>query len=100
MADHAGRPTGSADQPGIGWYVPAELILYRKNLRWTESPRESNRIGSPRIVAGSVVFLIAASTLARFWAWLDPQTAAIPSSTPCVAAEGGGPQTPKNPCDF
>src|SRR5260370_25523130 len=97
MADHAGRPTGSADQPGIGWYLPAELILYRKNLRWTESPWESNRIGSPRIVAGSFVFLIAASTLARLRVWLDLQAAATASSTPSLAAERGGPDTPHHP---
>src|ERR1700730_10015288 len=95
-----GGKRGSADQPGIGWYLPAELILYRKNLRWTESPWESNRIGSPRIVAGSFVFLIAASTLARLGVWLDMQPAAIASSTTCVAAKVGGPDTPKNPCAF
>src|SRR2546430_166910 len=52
-------PAATWVQPlAIGWYSPAELILYRKSLRWTESPWESNRIGCPRIVAGSFVFLI------------------------------------------
>jgi len=40
----AGQLTGC--QPfqllGISWYLPAELILKRKNFPWTTSPLESN----------------------------------------------------------
>src|SRR5215470_8753977 len=62
---------------GISWYLPDESILNRKNLPLTRSPWESNLIGCPRIVAGSFVFLIAATTLARLGVWPDLQTAAM-----------------------
>src|SRR5215471_14075392 len=91
-------PLGSADQLlGISWYLPAELILKRKNLPLTRSPLESNLIGCPRIVTGWFVFLICASTLARLGVWPDLQTAAIASSITCVAAKVGGPNVPKEP---
>src|SRR5215471_21397871 len=87
-----------ANQPlGISWYLPDESILNRKNLPLTTSPCESNLIGCPRIVAGSSVFLIAASTLARLGVWPDLQTAAIAWSITCVAANTGGPNVPKDP---
>src|SRR6266480_1471872 len=79
---------------GISWYWPPELILDRKNLPLTRAPWESNLIGCPRIVAGSFVFLICASTLARLGVWPDLQTAAIASSITCVAAKLGGPNVP------
>src|SRR6266851_5703022 len=92
-----GRQLVSAGQPGISWYLPAGSILNRKNLPLTRSPLESKLIGCPRIVAGSLVFLIAASTLARLGVWPDLQTEAIASSTTCVAAKVGGPNVPKEP---
>src|SRR6516225_893968 len=84
-------------QPGIRLYLPAELILNRKNLLLTGSPCESNLIGCPRIVVASFVFLIAASTLLRLGVWPDLQTDAIASSITCVAAYTGGPNVPKFP---
>src|SRR2546421_8279548 len=87
-----------AGQPlGTSWYLPAESILNRKNLPLTRSPCESNLTGCPRIVAGSSVFLIAASTLARLGVWPDLQTAAMAWSITCVAAKVGGPNVPKEP---
>src|SRR5262247_1615766 len=82
---------------GISWYLPDESILNRKNFPLTRSPWESNVIGCPRIVAGSFVFLIAASTLARLGVWPDLQTAAMALSITCVAANTGGPNVPKDP---
>src|SRR6516225_1648707 len=84
-------------QPGIRLYLPAELILNRKNLLLTGSPCESNLIGCPSIVVASFVFLIAASTLARLGVWPDLQTDAIASSITCCAAYIGGPNVPKLP---
>src|SRR6516225_5357227 len=84
-------------QPGINLYLPAELILNRKNLLPTGSPCESNLIGCPRIVVASFVFLIAASTLARLGVWPDLQTDAIASSITCCAANTGGPNVPNFP---
>src|SRR5216683_7640162 len=86
----------SAGQPGISWYLPAELILNRKNLPLTRSPLESKLIGCPRIEVGSLVFLIAASTLLRLGVWPDLQTEAIASSITWVAAKVGGPNVPND----
>src|SRR5499427_3376694 len=88
---------GAAGQPGIRLYLPAELILNRKNLLLTTSPLEVNLIGCPRIVVASFVFLMAASTLARLGVWPDLQTDAIASSITCCAANTGGPNVPKLP---
>src|SRR5580700_3080866 len=104
----AGEPEGrapqrylrsqSADQElGISWYLPAELILNRKNLPLTRSPWESNLIAWPRIEVGSSVFLIAASTLLRLGVWPALHTEAIASSITWVAANTGGPNVPNDP---
>src|SRR5713101_8977345 len=93
-----GSYLSSADQAlGISWYLPAESILNRKNLPLTRSPCESKAIGCPRIEAGSLVFLIAASTLLRLGVCPALQTEAIASSITCVAANTGGPNVPKDP---
>src|SRR5437016_4018288 len=78
-------------------YLPAELILNRKNLPFSRSPRESNEIGWPRIDVDSFVCLIAASTLERLGAWPDLHTEAIASSITWVAANTGGPNVPNAP---
>src|SRR5262249_17830844 len=83
----AGLPlsVSAGHELGISLYLPAESILNRKNLPPFRSPCESKEIGCPRIEAGSFVFLIAASTLARLGVCPDLQTDAIASSITCVA---------------
>src|SRR6266571_3219955 len=82
----------SADHElGISLYLPAPLILNRKNLPFTRSPLESNFIGWPSIEVDSFVFLIAASTLLRLGVCPALQTAEIAWSTTCVAEKTGGP---------
>src|SRR5258707_4383982 len=95
-----GAPGGyksSSGQRGISWYLPAELILNRKNLPWALSPCESKLIGCPRMDVGSLVFLIAASTLARLGVWPALQTEEMASSITWVAAKIGGPNVPNVP---
>ena len=48
-------------------------------------------------MVASLVFLIAARTLARVGVWPDLHTEAIAPSTTCVAAYTGGPNVPNVP---
>src|SRR5579863_1331226 len=81
----------------MSWYLPAELILNRKNLPLTRSPWEVKEIGWPRMEVGSLVCLIAARTLARLGICPALHTDAMASSITCVAANTGGPKVPNDP---
>src|ERR687888_205804 len=84
-------------EPVTSPYLPFSSSLNVKNLAPIRSPCGVNLIGWPRIDSGWFVFLICSRTFDRDGVSPFLHTAAMASSTTCMAAYTGGPNVPNEP---